>query len=97
MHFRSLSVHAKQTIQNIINYRINKDNSRWRMISPRGKDLIQQLLDRDVERRIKIGDILEHKWFEIASDRVVEVSKDIIEGFRRHNYSGDFQRVAMLI
>lgn len=48
----------------ILKKKIDVDNERWAGISSEAKELVLRLLARKVNERIKISEILQHKWFE---------------------------------
>lgn len=48
----------------ILKKKIDVENERWAGISKEAKDLVLRLLTRKVSERIKISEILQHKWFE---------------------------------
>jgi len=59
-----VTLDRKETSRNIVQQRINFNQSSWFRVSNAAKDLVSRLLDKNQETRIVIKDILKHEWFE---------------------------------
>lgn len=67
----------KETSRNIVQQRINFNQSCWAKVSNLAKDLVSRLLDKNQETRIRMPEILKHEWF-VRNDRVSRVVNGVL-------------------
>lgn len=59
----------KEILKRVTKGAFDFNGSEWNAISDEAKDLINQLLTYEPSKRISAKEALEHKWFEIASEK----------------------------
>ena len=61
----------RETSKNIVQQRINFNQSCWMKVTNIAKDLISRLLEKNQEIRIGMNEILQHQWFTMYDERDV--------------------------
>jgi len=57
-----VSLDKKQTVKNIVEQKLNFNQSGWYRISNQAKDLVNRMLDKNAETRPTIEAVLSHEW-----------------------------------
>ncbi|KAM7355152.1 JIL-1 kinase isoform 1-T2 [Cochliomyia hominivorax] len=84
--------------QRILNENIYTNSKRWQKASTELKNLIQGCLEKDVNKRINLTDILQHPWFELALKHKAQLMEAAIESYEyTHNDGIDLETNTNLI
>lgn len=60
-----VSLDKKQTVKNIVEQKLNFNQSGWYRISNQAKDLVGRMLDKNPETRPTIEAVLSHEWLQL--------------------------------
>jgi calcium-dependent protein kinase len=92
----------EEIFKSISTKEINFPSKYFEKISNEAKDLLMNLLCRDVEKRISTQEALEHKWFNIFSEEDkninkidINILKKISENHKKYNYEMKFQQACI--
>lgn len=55
-------MNTKDLIKNTLDDDVNFDDERWNKFCPLAKQFVRDLMEKDVEKRLSIKDVLDHEW-----------------------------------
>lgn len=68
----------------------------WKRVSGQAQALVSELLRKQADKRVSVGEALQHKWFSVDSTPLdYDAMSDVVDGFRHFQQLNMFQKAAV--